>query len=68
MEKNGSYVYVYNEEEGTATKTAIKTGAISDTAYQVTDGLMPGDRIVATPSADYEEDTFKVKVVNSKNK
>lgn len=68
MEKNGSYVYIYNEEEGTAKKTAIKTGAISDTAYQVTDGLMPGDRIVATPSADYEEDTFKVKVVDSKNK
>ena len=68
MEKNGSYVYVYNEEEGTATKTLIKTGAISDTAYQVTDGLKPGDKIVATPSADYEEDTFKVKVVDSKNK
>lgn len=68
MEKNGSYVYVYNEEEGTATKTSIKTGAISDTAYQVTDGLKPGDKVVATPSADYEEDTFKVKVVNSKNK
>lgn len=68
MEKNGSYVYVYNEEEGTATKTLIKTGAISDTAYQVTDGLKPGDKIVATPSADYKEDTFKVKVVDSKNK
>lgn len=68
MEKNGSYVYVYNEEDGTATKTSIKTGAISDTAYQVTDGLKPGDKIVATPSADYKEDTFKVKVVDSKNK
>ncbi|MGN1329493.1 MAG: biotin/lipoyl-binding protein [Eubacterium sp.] len=68
MEKNGSYVYVYDEEEGTATKTLIKTGAISDTAYQVTDGLKPGDKIVATPSADYEEDSFKVKVVNSKKK
>lgn len=68
MEKTGSYVYIYDEEEGTVTKTAIKTGAISDTAYEVTEGLKPGDKIVATPSSDYEEDTFKVKVVDSKKK
>ncbi len=68
MEKNGSYVYLYNEEEGTVTKTTIKTGAISDTAYQVTEGLKPGDKVVATPSSDYTEDTFDVKVVSSKNK
>lgn len=68
MEKTGSYVYIYDEEEGTATKTMITTGAISDTAYQVTEGLKPGDKIVATPSTDYEEDTFKVKVVDNKKK
>lgn len=68
MEKTGSYVYLYNEEEGTVTKTQITTGAISDTAYEVTDGLEPGDQIVATPSSDYAEDTFKVKVVDSKKK
>lgn len=62
LEKTGSYVYVYNEEEETVTKTEIKTGAISDTAYQVTSGLKVGDKIVATPSSDYEEDTFKVKI------
>lgn len=68
MEKDGSYVYIYNDEEKTVTKTKITTGAISDTAYEVTEGLKPGDKIVATPSADYEEDTFKVKVVDSKKK
>lgn len=62
-EKDGTYVYLYNEEEGTVTKTAITTAATSDTAYQVTGGVKVGDRIVATPANDYEEDTFKVKVV-----
>lgn len=62
-EKDGTYVYLYNEEEGTVTKTAITTAATSDTAYQVTGGIKVGDRIVATPANDYEEDTFKVKVV-----
>ena len=36
LEKTGSYVYLYNEEDKTVTKTEIKTGAISDTAYEVT--------------------------------
>ena len=43
LEKTGSYVYLYNEEDKTVTKTEIKTGAISDTAYEVTSGLKPGD-------------------------
>ena len=64
LEKTGSYVYLYNDEDKTVTKTEIKTGAISDTAYEVTSGLKPGDRIVASPKTDYKEDTFKVKVVD----
>lgn len=66
LEKTGSYVYLYNEEDSTVTKTQIKTGAISDSSYQVTEGIKPGDRIVATPSTDFKDDTFKVKVVESK--
>ena len=65
LEKTGSYVYLYNEEDKTVTKTEIKTGAISDTAYEVTSGLKPGDKIVSSPKTDYKEDTFKVKVVDS---
>lgn len=63
LEKTGSYVYLYNEEEGTVTKTLIETGAVSDSVYQVKSGLKAGDKIVAAPAGDYTEDTFKVKVV-----
>lgn len=62
LEKTGSYVYLYNEEEKTVTKTLIETGAVSDSVYEVKSGLKAGDKIIAAPSADYEEDTFKVKV------
>lgn len=66
LEKEGTYVYLYNEEEGTVTKTKITTGATSDTSYQVTSGLNVGQKIVATPATTYESDTFKVKVVEKK--
>lgn len=62
LEKTGSYVYLYNEEEQTVTKTLIETGAVSDSAYEVTSGLKVGDKIISAPASDYEEDTFKVKV------
>ena len=62
LEKTGTYVYLYNEEEGTVTKTLIETGAVSDSVYEVRSGLKTGDKIVATPSSEYKEDTFEVKV------
>ena len=62
-EKTGSYVYLYNEEDKTVTKTLIEVGAVSDSAYEVKEGLKVGDKVVAAPASDYEEDTFKVKVV-----
>lgn len=68
LEKEGTYVYLYNDKDETVTKTKIETGATSDTSYEVTSGLTIGDRIVATPQTDYEEDTFKVKVVTNKTK
>lgn len=67
LEKEGTYVYLYNEKDETVTKTKIETGATSDTSYEVTSGLSVGDRIVATPQTDYKEDTFKVKVVTNKS-
>lgn len=63
LEKTGSYVYLYDEEEGTVTKTLIETGATSDSAYEVTSGLQVGDKVIAAPQSDYEEDTFEIKVV-----
>lgn len=60
LAKDGSFVYLYNEEDQTVTKTKIETGATSDNAYEIKSGLSVGDKIVATPGTDYEEDTFKV--------
>lgn len=68
LEKEGTYVYLYNEDDQTVTKTAITTGATSDTSYEVTSGLTQGQKIVATPQSDYKEDTFKVKVVDKTTK
>lgn len=68
LEKQGTYVYVYDPEEETVTKTQIQTGAISDTSYEIVSGLTVGQQIVATPQTDYEEETFKVRVVTNKNK
>lgn len=64
LEKTGTYVYLYNEEDKTVTKTLIETGAVSDSVYQVTSGLKVGDKIVSTPSSDYTEDTFEVRVTS----
>lgn len=64
LEKTGTYVYLYNEDDKTVTKTLIETGAVSDSVYQVTSGLQVGDKIVSTPSSDYTEDTFEVRVTS----
>ena len=62
LEKDGTYVYKYDEVEETVTKTKIETGATSDTAYEIKSGLSVGDKIVSTPASDYEEESFKVRV------
>lgn len=62
LQKTGTYVYLYNEKDKTVSKTLIETGAVSDSAYEVKSGIKAGDKIVSTPSSDYEEDTFEVKV------
>ena len=60
-DKNGTYVYLYNEEESTVTKTFIQTGAMSYTEYEIISGLKEGDRIVHAPQSTFDE-TFEVKV------
>ena len=62
LEKEGSYVYKYNAEDSTVTKTKIEVGAHSDFAYEIKSGLSIGDQIISTPGQDYTEETFKVKV------
>lgn len=68
LEKTGSYVYLYNEEDNTVTKTKIETGAISDSAYEIKSGISVGDMIVSTPASDYKQETFEVKVVDKTTK
>ncbi len=67
LEKLGaSYVYLYNEEEGTVTKTPIETGASSVSEYEVVSGLKEGDKIISAPQASqYESETFEVRVVDN---
>lgn len=62
LEKEGTFVYLYNEADETVTKTKIETGAISDTAYEIKSGINIGDKIVSIPSSDFTEDTFEVRV------
>lgn len=66
LDKTGKYVYLYNDEEKTVTKTKIEIGATSDSEYQVISGLSLGDKIVDVPLAEYDklDDTFDVKVMN----
>ena len=63
LEKEGAFVYLYDAEENEVTKTKIEIGASSVSSYQVLSGLNVGDQIVSAPASDYEDDTFKVKVV-----
>ena len=62
LEKTGTYVYLYNADDSTVTKTLVETGATCDTGYEVKSGLKVGDQIISAPESTYEEDTFKVKV------
>lgn len=66
LEKTGTFVYLYDEEEKKVTKTPITTGAVSDSAYEVKEGLKAGDKIISAPSTSYEDESFKVKVVDKK--
>ncbi len=63
-DKTGTYVYLYNEDEETVTKTKIETGAMSYTEYEIKSGLKEGDRVIYAPLSTYEEDSFEVKVSN----
>lgn len=61
LDKTGSYVFVYDEEEETVTKTLIETGASSVSEYEVKSGVELGDRIVLAPQSTFE-DSFKVRI------
>ena len=60
-DKTGTYVYLYDAENSTVTKTLIETGAKSYTEYQVTEGIKQGDKIAQAPDSTFEE-SFEIKV------
>ncbi|MDE6413541.1 MAG: biotin/lipoyl-binding protein, partial [Eubacterium sp.] len=61
LDKTGSYVFVYNEEEKMVTKTLIETGASSVSEYEVLSGVKVGDKIVVAPQSTFE-DSFEARV------
>ncbi|MDE6124014.1 MAG: biotin/lipoyl-binding protein [Eubacterium sp.] len=61
LDKAGTYVFLYNEEDKTVTKTPIETGATSVSEYEVVSGVGIGDLIVNAPQSTFE-DSFEVRV------
>ena len=61
LDKTGSYVFVYNEETKTVTKTLIETGAASVSDYEVLSGVKIGDKIVLAPQSTFE-DSFEARI------
>ena len=55
---NGSYfVFVYNQEEGTATKREIVKGTLDDTSYEVISGLIEGEMVLRSPDPNTVDGT-----------
>lgn len=55
---NGNYfVFVFDEEEGTATKRTVEKGALDDTSYEIVSGLVEGEMVVKSPDPNMEDGT-----------
>lgn len=50
FDNEGSYVFVFNEDENTVTRTIVRTGIFSGKQYQIMSGCDEGDYIVKAPS------------------
>ena len=50
FDNEGSYVFVFNEDENTVTRTIVRTGIFSGKQYQILSGCDEGDYIVKAPS------------------
>lgn len=55
---NGSYfVFVFDENEGTATKREIVKGTLDDTSYEVVSGLVEGEVVLKSPDPNTVDGT-----------
>lgn len=61
MDKEGKYVFLYNEKDKTVVKQPVTVGVNSDLYYEVTQGLKKGDMIAASELSALE-DGQRVKV------
>jgi len=50
FDSDGSYVFIYNSEKGTVTRSKVKTGIFSGSLYQILSGCKVGDTIIKAPS------------------
>ena len=50
-------VFVYDEEEGTATKRIVTKGSLDDTSYEIVEGLKEGEMVVKSPDPNMEDGT-----------
>lgn len=50
IEDGDKFVYLYDKETSTAVKKKVKTGASSNTHYEILDGLNEGDQVIINSS------------------
>ena len=50
-------VFVYDEEEGTASKRTVTKGSLDDTCYEIVNGLKEGEWVVKSPDPNMEDGT-----------
>jgi len=66
FDSDGSYVFIYNANKGTVTRSKVKTGIFSGSVYQIISGCKVGDTIVKAPSLTLA-DGNKVTVQSTEN-
>ncbi len=54
-DSTGHYIYLYDGETKTVSKTEVKLGLTSDTGYQILSGCKSGDTIVRNQSSSLED-------------
>ena len=55
---NGNYfVFVYDEEEGIASRRSIVKGTLDDTSYEIVGGLVAGEKVLKSPDPNMEDGT-----------
>lgn len=55
---NGNYfVFIFDEEEGTASRRDIVKGSLDDTSYEIVSGLIEGEKVLKSPDPNTVDGT-----------